>query len=88
MMHGHVPPSSRPIYQGQYIFLECIYIVFKVFETHIDFQCSLNLFMGQKLAVHPKMFDDNTTIQYVQTFQKQLFHVSVCVRAYIVRPFS
>ena len=44
--------------------------------------------MGQKLAVHPKMFDDNTTIQYVQTFQKQLFHVSVCVRAYIVRPFS
>ena len=31
-MHGHVLPSS--IYQGQYVFLKCIDIVLKVFETH------------------------------------------------------
>ena len=49
-------------------------------NTHIDFQGSLNLFMGQKLAEHPKMLDVNTEMQYGQTFQKHLVScVCVCV---------
>ena len=43
--------------------------------------------MGQKPAMHPKMFDANTKIKYAQTFQKQLVLcvcVCVCVCVYLL----
>ena len=50
-----------------------IHFIESFWNTHIDFQCSRNLFMGQKPVVHPYV------MPYITVLQQKVMHYSNCI---------